>query len=93
MHYAIMEEGDYPLEITGPATAIITPIGYSAEFFMPIIGGMCLDHWNNSETGYKVFFGILGALALIGLIAILAWMVITKEKRMQIMAEKNNGKE
>lgn len=93
MHYAIMEEGDYPLEITGTATAIITPIGYSAEFFMPIIGGMCLDHWNNSETGYKVFFGILGALALIGLIAILAWMVITKEKRMQIMAEKNNGKE
>ncbi|UWP60901.1 MFS transporter [Ruminococcus gauvreauii] len=43
MHFAIMEEGNYPLEITGTATAIITPIGYSAEFFMPVIGGMCLD--------------------------------------------------
>ena len=58
MHFAIMEEGNYPLEITGTATAIITPTGYSAEFFMPVIGGMCLDRWAGA-MGYKVFFGIL----------------------------------
>ena len=58
MHFAIMEEGNYPLEITGTAAAIITPIGYSAEFFMPVIGGMCLDRWAGA-MGYKVFFGIL----------------------------------
>lgn len=92
MHFAIMEEGEYPLEITGTATAIVTPIGYSAEFFMPLIGGICLDHWNNTAQGYKVFFGILAGLAVIGLLANIAWMAITKEKRMEIKASKVSSK-
>lgn len=87
MHFAIMEEGDYPLEITGTATAIITPLGYSAEFFMPVIGGMCLDKWSGA-FGYKVFFGILAGLAVLGLAASIAWMVITKEKRLKIQEDK-----
>lgn len=87
MHFAIMEEGEYPLEITGTATAIVTPLGYSAEFFMPVIGGMCLDRWAG-DAGYKVFFSILGVLAVIGLLASLMWMRVTKEKRMKIQAEK-----
>lgn len=87
MHFAIMEEGEYPLEITGTATAIVTPLGYSAEFFMPVIGGMCLDRWAGA-TGYKVFFCILGGLAVIGLLASLMWMRVTKEKRLKIQAEK-----
>ncbi len=91
MHFAIMEEGNYPLEITGTATAIITPIGYSAEFFMPVIGGMCLDRWAGA-MGYKVFFGILAGLAIVGLIASIAWMGLTKEKRMKIQAEKRSRK-
>lgn len=91
MHFAIMEEGQYPLEVTGTATAIITPIGYSAEFFMPVIGGICLDHWAGA-TGYKVFFGILIVLAVIGFIATLAWMALTKEKRMAMQAEKRAAK-
>lgn len=87
MHFAIMEEGNYPLEITGTATAIITPLGYSAELFMPIIGGICLDKWAGAQ-GYKVFFGILVALAILGLIASFVWMNVTKEKRMMILEEK-----
>lgn len=91
MHFAIMEEGNYPLEITGTATAIITPLGYSAELFMPIIGGICLDKWAGAQ-GYKVFFGILVALAILGLIASFVWMNVTKEKRMMILEEKKRSK-
>ena len=91
MHFAVMEEGEYPLEITGTATAIITPLGYSAEFFMPLIAGVCLDKWAGA-TGYKVFFGILAVMGVVGLLASLGWMAVTKEKRKQIQAAKKAGK-
>lgn len=80
MHFAILEEGEYPLEITGTATAIITPLGYSAEFFFPIIAGLCLDKWPGA-MGYKIFFGILGTVSCVGLLAVIGWMMVTREKR------------
>lgn len=83
LHYAILEEGDYPLEITGTASAIIMPIGYSSEFIVPITAGICLDTWPGL-LGYKIFFGFLAALCFIGFIAVLAWLRVTKEKRMKM---------
>lgn len=90
LHYAILEEGDYPLEITGTATAVIMPIGYSSEFIVPIVAGMCLDAWPGA-FGYKVFFIILATLCTIGLFSVFAWMHVTKEKRMQMRNSKKIG--
>jgi len=87
LHYAILEEGDYPLEITGTATAVIMPIGYSSEFIVPIVAGMCLDKWPGA-FGYKVFFIILTSLCTLGLFAVFTWMHITKEKRIQMRKRK-----
>lgn len=87
MHFAIMEEGDYPLETTGTATAILTPLGYSVELFAPIVAGLCLDRWSGAQ-GYKIFFGILTATAVVGLIASILWMIKTKDKRAAIAAAK-----
>lgn len=87
MHFAIMEEGDYPMEITGTANSILTPLGYSVELFAPMVAGLCIDHWAGA-TGYKVFFGILTVLAAIGFIATLLWMAKTKDRRMEIEATK-----
>lgn len=87
MHFAIMEEGDYPLETTGTATAILTPLGYSVELFAPIVAGLCLDHWAGAQ-GYKVFFGIMTGVAVVGFIATLLWMVKTRDRRREIMANK-----
>lgn len=80
LHYAILEEGDYPLEITGTATAIIMPIGYSSEVLTPITAGICLDKWPGIQ-GYRAFFAILTVLCIIGFLFVLAWMRVTKEKR------------
>ena len=87
MHFAIMEEGDYPMEITGTANSILTPLGYSVELIAPMVAGLCLDRWQGA-MGYKVFFAILTALAVIGLIATLLWMGKTKERRMEIATAK-----
>lgn len=89
MHYAILEEGDYPLETTGTLTSIICTLGYSAEFITPLIGGVLLDKFPGA-TGYRYFFTFLGVLAIIGLVSTFAWMYLTKEKRAEI-ARKRKG--
>ena len=58
---------------------------------MPLIAGVCLDKWAGA-TGYKVFFGILAVMGVVGLLASLGWMAVTKEKRKQIQAAKKAGK-
>ena len=87
MHFAIMEEGDYPEETTGTATAILTPLGYSVEAIAPLVAGMCLDRWAGAQ-GYKVFFVILTITACVGLVATLLWMAKTKDRRKEILAKK-----
>ena len=52
-----------------------------------MVAGLCLDHWAGAQ-GYKVFFGILLAVSVVGLIATFAWMKLTKVKRMEILASK-----
>lgn len=58
---------------------------------MPLIAGVCLDKWIGA-TGYKVFFGVLAVMAVVGLLASVAWMAVTKEKRKQIQAAKKAAK-
>ena len=50
---------------------------------------MCLDRWEGA-TGYKVFFSVLGVMAVIGLLAGVAWMAVTKEKRRKIQENKRS---
>lgn len=89
LHFAILEEGDYPLSTTGAATAIITPLGYSAEMIMPIIAGMCLDR-NPGPAGYKIFFSILVTLGAIGFVTSIVWQYVTREKR-ALLRERRKG--
>ena len=91
MHFAILVEGDYPVESTGTVSMPLMIIGYSGEIFMPIIAGACLDYWGGT-AGYKVFFGILLGLAIIGFITVVIWRV-TKEKRREIALQRKLSKE
>lgn len=92
MHFAILVEGDYPVESTGTVSMPLMIIGYSGEIFMPIIAGACLDYWGGT-AGYKVFFGILLGLAIIGFITVVIWQSVTKEKRREIALQRKLSKE
>jgi len=92
MHFAILVEGDYPVESTGTVSMPLMIIGYSGEIFMPIIAGACLDYWGGT-AGYKVFFGILLGLAIIGFITVVIWQRVTKEKRREIALQRKLSKE
>ena len=79
LHYAIMEEGDYPLERMGAASFIITPLGYAAESIMPLYNGWCISS-HEGVTGYRyIFVGFL-----IGFCACLAFRHFTKERRQEL---------
>lgn len=88
LHYAILEEGDYSLEMTGTVTSIICPLGYSAEFFAPLVAGPLLDKFPGVQ-GYKYFFTYLTAMGVIGIIVTLVWLAITKERRQELQAARN----
>lgn len=91
LHFAILVEGDYPVETTGTISMPLMIIGYSGEIFMPLIAGACLDYWDGT-TGYKVFFTILLALAIIGLITVVIWQRVTREKRKEIAMQRTIAK-
>lgn len=80
MHFAILSEADYPVEVTGAVTMPLMMLGYSPEIIMPIIAGKCIDKFQG-VLGYKVFFGILLALAVVGVVFVLIWKRITKDYR------------
>ncbi|GAB6259340.1 MULTISPECIES: MFS transporter [Peribacillus] len=90
-HFAILVEGDYPVETTGTVAMPLMIIGYSGEIFMPIVAGACLDHWSGTD-GYKVLFTILLGLTIVGLITAIIWQRVTKEKRIEISLLKREMK-
>lgn len=90
-HFAILVEGDYPVETTGTVAMPLMIIGYSGEIFMPIVAGACLDHWSGTD-GYKVLFTILLVLTIVGLITAIIWQRVTKEKRKEIALLKREMK-
>jgi len=90
-HFAILVEGDYPVETTGTVAMPLMIIGYSGEIFMPIVAGACLDHWSGTD-GYKVLFTILLGLTIVGLITAIIWQRVTKEKRKEIALQKREMK-
>ncbi|MGE7907727.1 MFS transporter [Peribacillus sp. NPDC094092] len=90
-HFAILVEGDYPVETTGTVAMPLMIIGYSGEIFMPIVAGACLDHWSGTD-GYKVLFAILLGLTIVGLITAIIWQRVTKEKRKEIALLKREMK-
>lgn len=83
LHYAIMEEGDYPVETMGAATFIITPLGYGAESVMPLFNGWCLSTFEGIQGYRYMFMGFLVLIA-IGFIACLGYRHFTKERRTEL---------
>lgn len=85
LHYAVLEEGDYPIERMGAATFLITPLGYAGESVFPLFNGWCLSHFEGN-MGYQVMFGGFVVVLVIGIIALLIFQRCTKERRAELSA-------
>jgi MFS family permease len=91
LYYALLEEGDIPVSISGAAVGFIATLGYIPEFLVPFIGGRLLDIFPGTE-GFHCFFSIIALLVAVGFLATFYWMRITKEKRMAILELKHPTK-
>ena len=68
LYWAILDTCDIPLRITGLAIGIVSVIGYLPDAFIPLINGYLTEHFPGA-LGYKLYFGYVGSVGLIGTLA------------------------
>jgi predicted MFS family arabinose efflux permease len=67
LYWALMEEGDIPVYLTGTVIGIGSTIGYTPDVFMSLIGGHLLDKYPG-ELGYRYLYATLMGFAIVGLV-------------------------
>ena len=82
IYFALLEEGGIPLKLTGTAAGVASAIGFIPDIYMPVVGGFLLDGYPG-VTGYRLLFGFVAALAVIGFIA--AVMIVRMQKPKQAL--------
>ncbi|MCD8363830.1 MAG: MFS transporter [Lachnospiraceae bacterium] len=80
MTWAMMDEGDIPENLSGTSAGIISTIGYLPEIFCSVLAGIMLDN-NEGVAGYRMLFGFLIAVLLVGAVFVLIWKRYLKAKK------------
>lgn len=79
LYFAILEEAQLPLAITGTAVGFISVVGYTPDIFAgPMIGAL-LDN-APGELGHQHVFAVMAIFSLVGFFAALAFSIVTKRK-------------
>ncbi len=78
IYYALLEEGNVPVALSGTAIGVISTIGYTPDIFDPLLGGYFLD-LHPGALGYKYIFLISTISAILG-IAVTYWFQKTIKK-------------
>lgn len=73
VYFALLEEGNIPLALTGTAVGTISVIGYTPDIFMPVLGGVLLDRYPGAP-GYRYVFLFVTGMCVVGLLATLIIM-------------------
>ncbi len=66
IYYALLEEGNIPVLLTGSATGLISLVAYTPDVFIPIVAGHLLDRYHIGGLGYRYFFLVLGLFTIAG---------------------------
>ena len=70
--WAMMDEGAIPERVSGTAAGIISTIGYLPEVFVSLLAGALIDG-HPGVAGYRMFFGFLIAMLLLGAVFVVVW--------------------
>lgn len=70
LYWAILDSCDIPLRITGLAIGIVSVVGYLPDAFIPLINGYLTEHFPGAP-GYKLYFGYIAFVGLLGTLAAL----------------------
>lgn len=78
LYFAVMEEGNIPLVLTGTAVGIISFIGYTPEIFAGPVIGYFLDASPGKE-GHQSVFWMLAIFSVVGFVASFIFYRISKK--------------
>ncbi|MFI3228287.1 MAG: MFS transporter [Clostridia bacterium] len=78
MTWAMMEEGNIPAKYSGTAAGVIATVGYLPEIFCSVLAGILIDQ-NPGVAGYRMFFGFLIVMLILGALATIGWKVWLKK--------------
>ncbi|MGD9539886.1 MFS transporter [Methylocystis sp.] len=82
LYFAIMQDGQIPLEHTGSAVGLASVIGYAPDIFMGPLMGYLLDEWPGA-TGHGYVFKVVACFAMLGLIASYVFARLADQIRLQ----------
>ena len=68
IYFALLEEGNVPLAVTGTAGGVISAVAFTPDVFMPLLSGALRDTYPGAE-GYRYLFLITAVMCAFGLIA------------------------
>jgi nitrate/nitrite transporter NarK len=68
LYFALLQEGNIPLALTGTAVGVISVVGFTPDIFVAYVGGILLDR-SPGLLGHQHFFFFMAAFAAIGMIA------------------------
>jgi len=80
IYHAVMNEARVPLAVTGSAVGLVSVIGYLPDVFAGPLIGWLLDR-HPGALGHRQVFLVVAALALVGLLATLAFRKATRAPR------------
>ncbi len=80
VYFALLEEGNIPLALTGTAVGTVSIIGYTPDIFMPVLGGVLLDRYPGAP-GYRYVFLFMMGMSVVGLLAALMIMRLSVKQQ------------
>jgi nitrate/nitrite transporter NarK len=90
VYFALLEEGNIPLALTGTAVGTVSIIGYTPDIFMPVLGGALLDRYPG-VAGYRYLFLFVTGMCVLGLLATLIIMRQSVKQKRTIDDSKDNS--
>lgn len=88
VYYATVDEVRTPKRILGMAMGFVAMIGYAPDAFIYPLAGFVLDNYNaDGITGYRIIFGGVGVVLVIGFFVTLYLLSIIKKMRAEKTVE------
>jgi len=79
LYFAVMQEGEIPLVLTGTAVGLISLVGYTPDIFASPAFGYLLDTYPGKE-GHQYVFWMLTAFSFVGGVAAVAYYRLYRKK-------------
>lgn len=80
LYWAILDDCDIPLQVTGLAIGVISLIAYTPDIFLPQINAYFAARYEGI-TVYNLYFGYIAVMGLLGMFAALKLKSMTAKKK------------